>query len=57
LCAPWEVEGPIPPPTLVHGIWEAKDSDDDLTKEVCLKFKKGYPLINILFQSPAICAT
>ena len=28
--------------TLVHGIWEAKDSDDDLTKEVGLKFKKGY---------------
>ncbi|HEY5328293.1 MAG TPA: hypothetical protein VIJ79_00270 [Acidobacteriaceae bacterium] len=38
--------------TLVHGIWEAKDSDDDLTKEVGLKFKKGYPLTNILFQSP-----
>ena len=38
--------------TLVHGIWEAKDSDDDLTKEVGLKFKKGYPLTNILFQPP-----
>ena len=38
--------------TLVQGIWEAKDSDDDLTKEVGLKFKKGYPLTNILFQSP-----
>jgi hypothetical protein len=25
--------------TLVHDIWEAKDSDDDLTKEVGLKFK------------------
>jgi hypothetical protein len=38
--------------TLQHGIWEAKDSNDDLTKEVGLKFKKGYPLTNILFQFP-----
>ena len=38
--------------TLVHGLWEAKDSDDDLEREVKAKFAKGYPLTNILFQSP-----
>ena len=38
--------------TLVHGIWEAKDSDDDLEREVKAKFARGYPLTNILFQSP-----
>ena len=38
--------------TLVHGLWEAKDSDDDLHKEIKSKFSKGYPLTNILFQSP-----
>jgi len=38
--------------TLVHGIWEAKDSDDDLEKEITAKRNKGYPLTNILFQSP-----
>lgn len=38
--------------TLVHGIWEAKDRDDDLEKEVKSKFQQGYPKDNILFQSP-----
>ena len=38
--------------TLVHGLWEAKDSADDLHKEIKAKFAKGYPLTNILFQSP-----
>jgi predicted helicase len=38
--------------TLVHGLWEAKDSDDDLQKEIKSKVAKGYPLTNILFQSP-----
>ncbi len=38
--------------TLVHGLWEAKDSDDDLEREVKAKVAKGYPLTNILFQSP-----
>lgn len=37
---------------LVHGIWEAKDSDDDLEVEVEKKFKSGYPKDNILFQAP-----
>ncbi len=38
--------------TLKHGIWEAKDSEDDLAKEVKNKFAKGYPKDNIIFQSP-----
>jgi predicted helicase len=38
--------------TLVHGIWEAKDSDDDLPKEIRTKRDRGYPLTNIIFQSP-----
>ncbi|HEY9808255.1 MAG TPA: type ISP restriction/modification enzyme [Halomicronema sp.] len=38
--------------TLKHGIWEAKDTDDDLAKEVQKKFAKGYPKDNIIFQSP-----
>ncbi|MCT7952048.1 N-6 DNA methylase [Ancylothrix sp. C2] len=38
--------------TLKHGIWEAKDTDDDLPKEVQKKFAKGYPKDNIIFQSP-----
>jgi predicted helicase len=37
---------------LVHGHWEAKDSDDDLGKEVKKKFAAGYPKDNILFQAP-----
>src|SRR4030042_953478 len=37
---------------LVHGYWEAKDSDDDLGKEVKKKFAAGYPRDNILFQAP-----
>ena len=39
--------------TLVHGLWEAKDADDDLTKEITRKRNAGYPLTNILFQSPS----
>lgn len=37
---------------LAHGYWEAKDSDDDLEKEVKKKFGVGYPQDNILFQEP-----
>ncbi|MBI5572271.1 MAG: DEAD/DEAH box helicase [Desulfomonile tiedjei] len=32
--------------------WEAKDTHDDLRKEVQTKFRKGYPRNNIVFQSP-----
>jgi predicted helicase len=37
---------------LPHGFWEAKDSGDDLDKEIKAKFALGYPQRNILFQSP-----
>ncbi len=37
---------------LPHGIWEAKDSGDDLAKEIKKKFEAGYPSDNILFQAP-----
>jgi hypothetical protein len=37
---------------LVHGVWEAKDTADDLDNEIRAKFKLGYPRTNILFQSP-----
>ncbi len=38
--------------SLTHGYWEAKDSQDDLRKEIKKKFAVGYPKDNILFQSP-----
>ncbi len=38
---------------LLHGVWEAKDSADDLKHEAERKFKAGYPQTNILFQAPA----
>jgi predicted helicase len=37
---------------LVHGVWEAKDTDDDLEKEIKKKLAAGYPKDNILFQAP-----
>ncbi len=37
---------------LRFGLWEAKDTDDDLEKEIKAKFKAGYPRDNILFQEP-----
>ncbi|MEI8172519.1 MAG: type ISP restriction/modification enzyme [Deltaproteobacteria bacterium] len=37
---------------LIHGIWEAKDTTDDLEKEIAKKFRAGYPKENILFQAP-----
>ena len=37
---------------LRYGVWEAKDTDDDLDKEIRAKFKAGYPRDNILFQEP-----
>ena len=38
--------------SLTHGFWEAKDSSDDLDKEIKKKFDSGYPKNNILFQAP-----
>src|SRR5437016_3134707 len=37
---------------LTHGFWEAKDTDDDLAKEVKKKIAAGYPQNNIIFQAP-----
>jgi len=37
---------------LRYGLWEAKDTDDDLEKVIRAKFKAGYPRDNILFQEP-----
>jgi predicted helicase len=37
---------------LRYGLWEAKDTDDDLEKEVKAKLKAGYPRDNIVFQEP-----
>ena len=37
---------------LPHGFWEAKDTSDDLDKEIKKKFDSGYPRNNILFQAP-----
>src|ERR1035437_1238372 len=37
---------------LRYGLWEAKDTDDDLEAEIKAKFKAGYPRDNILFQEP-----
>ncbi|MEI7869138.1 MAG: type ISP restriction/modification enzyme [Candidatus Methylumidiphilus sp.] len=35
---------------LVHGFWEAKDSKDDLDKEIAAKLAKGYPADNLIFE-------
>jgi predicted helicase len=37
---------------LTYGYWEAKDTDDDLAKEVRKKLAVGYPQNNIIFQAP-----
>ena len=37
---------------LLHGHWEAKDTHDELDAEVKKKLAAGYPLKNIIFQSP-----
>ncbi len=37
---------------LTHGFWEAKDTADDLAKEVKKKIAAGYPQNNMIFQAP-----
>jgi predicted helicase len=32
------------------GYWEAKDEEDDLDEEIDLKFRRGYPQDNIIFE-------
>lgn len=39
---------------LTRGIWEAKDSDDDLEKEIKAKFNVRCPKRNILFWLPGL---
>jgi len=46
------VDGALKDAFLTHGVWEAKDTEDDLEKEVKKKFEAGYPKDNILFQAP-----
>ena len=36
--------------TLPRGYWEAKDSRDDLDREIERKIRRGYPLSNIIFE-------
>ena len=38
--------------SLPRAYWEAKDSDDNLIREVKKKFDDGYPQDNIIFQEP-----
>ena len=52
-CKPIKVDGALfDQYKLLHGIWEAKDTRDNLEKEVKNKFEVGYPKVNILFQAP-----
>ena len=37
---------------LQHGHWEAKDSSDDLDREIRAKLDKGYPTENLIFWEP-----
>ena len=37
---------------LTRGLWEAKDSHDDLEKEIKAKLAIGYPKQNIIFLAP-----
>jgi hypothetical protein len=36
--------------SMPFGYWEAKDEKDDLDAEIDLKFKRGYPRDNIIFE-------
>jgi len=35
---------------LPRGYWEAKDTQDDLDEEIRKKVRRGYPLVNIIFE-------
>ena len=35
---------------MARGYWEAKDSHDDLDAEIRVKFNRGYPRDNIIFE-------
>lgn len=50
---PLRVDGVIVDSFMLRlGVWEAKDNQDDLQREIPKKFAAGYPKDNILFQSP-----
>lgn len=52
--APLSVDGAIVGlDELARGYWEAKDEQDDLSREAKAKFAVGYPKDNIIFQSPS----
>jgi predicted helicase len=46
------VDGALVPPILrkPFGYWEAKDSKDDLEREIAAKISKGYPDDNIIYE-------
>lgn len=37
-----------------RGYWEAKDTDDNLDKEIASKIKKGYPTLNTIFEDTRV---
>ncbi|TAH30473.1 MAG: DNA methyltransferase [Cytophagales bacterium] len=39
---------------VIYGYWEAKDTKDDLEKEIQNKIKIGYPTFNIIFENSEI---
>jgi predicted helicase len=52
-AAPIRVDGAVLDTfKLTRGLWEAKDSDDNLDKEIKAKLAVGYPKQNIIFQAP-----
>ncbi len=51
--APIRVDGAVLDTfSLTRGLWEAKDTDDNLEKEIKAKLAIGYPRQNIIFQAP-----
>ena len=39
---------------MTRGLWEAKDSHDNLDAEIQSKFERGYPLSNIIFEDSRV---
>ena len=44
------VDGALTTQPMARGYWEAKDSHDDLDAEIKVKFNRGYPRDNIIFE-------
>ena len=51
-----KVDGALVPAILrkPFGYWEAKDSKDDLDKEIALKLQAGYPDDNIIYEDTRV---